>query len=111
MSHSATVIVPTVGPDRAARLLDSLSRASGTFDVIVVDNGTGRRRARSGGGESGRRPGPAAPESTSAMRARSTGRQVQAEGKALVLLNDDSVVDEQLRRADHGGAQTRGRES
>jgi N-acetylglucosaminyl-diphospho-decaprenol L-rhamnosyltransferase len=93
VSHSATVIVPTVGPERAARLLDSLSRASGTFDVIVVDNGTGAAELDRAA---------ATVEGARVLRlesnfgyARAVNRAAgAAEGEALVLLNDDSVVDE-----------------
>ena len=41
MRHSATVIVPTVTPPLAARLLGSLAGAGGAFETILVDNGTG----------------------------------------------------------------------
>jgi GT2 family glycosyltransferase len=92
LKHSATVIVPTVGPERVARLLASLSEADGDFEVIVADNGTG------------------APELEAAATALPDGRVLRlgenlgygravnraardASGEALVLLNDDSVVD------------------
>jgi N-acetylglucosaminyl-diphospho-decaprenol L-rhamnosyltransferase len=92
VSLSATVIVPTVGAERAVRLLESLAGSGGDFETIVVDNGTG------------------APELLDATRALD-GAEVMslesnlgysravnlavgsAQGEALVLLNDDSVVD------------------
>jgi GT2 family glycosyltransferase len=86
------VIVPTVTPSLAARLLGSLRDAGQDFETIVVDNGTG------------------APELERAVaeldgarvlrldRNLGYGRAVnqavgEAEGEALVLLNDDSLVD------------------
>jgi N-acetylglucosaminyl-diphospho-decaprenol L-rhamnosyltransferase len=86
------VIVPTIGPDRAARLLESLATDGGDFQTIVVDNGT------------------ASPVLDLAVD-RTEGAQVlrlesnlgysravnlaaeRAEGDALVLLNDDSLVE------------------
>src|SRR4029077_19310122 len=93
VSHSATVIVPTVGPDRAVRLLDSLARASGTFDVIVVGNGTGaaeldRAAARVDGARIMRL------ESNLGYSRAANRAAGEAKGDALVMLNDDSVVDE-----------------
>jgi GT2 family glycosyltransferase len=92
MSSSATVIVPTVSPALAARLLESLSRSGGGFETIVVDNGTGAAeldRAASG------------LEGTEVMRLETNlgyGRAInlaarRAQGRALVLLNDDSTVE------------------
>jgi GT2 family glycosyltransferase len=86
------VIVPTVTPCLAARLLDSLSTADGGFETIVVDNGTGSaelERAAAG------------LEGASVLNLEENvgyGRAVnraarRTEGEALVLLNDDSVVD------------------
>jgi N-acetylglucosaminyl-diphospho-decaprenol L-rhamnosyltransferase len=86
------VIVPTVGPARAARLLGSLADAGGSFQTIVVDNGTGS-------GELDRAA--AALDGAEVMRmesnlgySRAVNRAVRrAEGEVLALLNDDSVVD------------------
>ena len=92
MSPRATVIVPTVGPDRVRGLIDSLARAGDGFEVIVADNGTG------------------APELDEAVAALDEPRILrlesnlgysravnlaarEARGEALVLLNDDCVVD------------------
>lgn len=38
---TATVIVPTISPDRAASLLASLAQSGGEFETLIVDNGTG----------------------------------------------------------------------
>jgi GT2 family glycosyltransferase len=91
-SRTATVIVPTVSPDRAATLLASLERAGEGFETIVVDNGTGSPildRAAAG------------LESGHVLRldsnfgySRAVNEAAQhAEGDVLVLLNDDSVVE------------------
>lgn len=92
MSPSATVIVPTVTPGRAATLLRSLAAASGGFETIVVDNGTaseqlGRAVSALEGGSLvrlGSNVGYSRAVNLAARRAR---------GDALVLLNDDSVVE------------------
>ena len=71
----------------------------------MVDNGTGARRS-----SIGRRRRSTAPEvlrlerEPRAIRGRSTARRGEAEGSALVLLNDDCVVDAGLRRSDHARA-------
>jgi N-acetylglucosaminyl-diphospho-decaprenol L-rhamnosyltransferase len=86
------VIVPTVGPARAARLLSSLAAANGSFETIVVDNGTGSA-------ELGRAA--AALDGAEVMRLDSNlgySRAVnlaarRSQGEVLVLLNDDSVID------------------
>jgi GT2 family glycosyltransferase len=86
------VIVPTVTPSLVVRLLDSLSAAGDGFETIVVDNGTGSADLERAA---------AALEGASVMRLNENlgyGRAVnraarQAQGEALVLLNDDSVVD------------------
>jgi GT2 family glycosyltransferase len=89
---TASVIVPTVTPGTAARLLDSLRRAGGSFETIVVDNGTGSPElanavAGLNGGELVRLD-----ENLGYSRAvnLAAGR---AQGEVLVTLNDDSVVD------------------
>jgi N-acetylglucosaminyl-diphospho-decaprenol L-rhamnosyltransferase len=86
------VIVPTVGPERALRLLDSLGESGGEFELIVADNGTGapeleRAAARF---EQGRvlRLGSNLGYSRAVNRAAR-----EAAGQTLVLLNDDCVVD------------------
>jgi GT2 family glycosyltransferase len=86
------VIVPTVGPGRAARLLESLGRAGGGFETIVVDNGTGaeeldRVAGRLDGGRVLRLDSNVGYSRAVNIAAR------QAQSEALVLLNDDSVVD------------------
>jgi GT2 family glycosyltransferase len=86
------VIVPTVTPSLAVRLLDSLRGLGGGFETLVVDNGTGA-------GELDRAT--AELEDASVVRVEENlgyGRAVnlaarRAHGDALVLLNDDSVVD------------------
>jgi N-acetylglucosaminyl-diphospho-decaprenol L-rhamnosyltransferase len=89
----ASVIVPTISPGRAVRLLGSLGRAGSGFEVIVVDNGTGaiELERAAAGLESGRvlRLESNLGYSRAVNRAAS-----EAEGENLVLLNDDSVVDE-----------------
>jgi N-acetylglucosaminyl-diphospho-decaprenol L-rhamnosyltransferase len=86
------VIVPTVGPARAARLLDSLAAAGGDFETIVVDNGTGAEQLERAA---------ASLDGAQVLRLESNlgySRAVnlaarRAQGDALVLLNDDSVVE------------------
>lgn len=90
--NSATVIVPTVTPALATRLLASLGRSGSGFETIVVDNGTGSaelERAAAG------------LEGASVLRLeRNEGYSravnlaaAEAAGEALVLLNDDSLVE------------------
>jgi N-acetylglucosaminyl-diphospho-decaprenol L-rhamnosyltransferase len=86
------VIVPTVGPARAARLLASLADAGGSFETIVVDNGTAspeleRAAASFEGAEVMRLE-----ENLGYSRAVNLAAE-RAQGEVLVLLNDDSVVD------------------
>ena len=86
------MIVPTVGPARAVRLLESLARAGGDFETILVDNGTGaaeldRAAQRLDGAEVLRLD-----SNVGYSRAVNLAAQ-RAVGDALVLLNDDSVVD------------------
>jgi N-acetylglucosaminyl-diphospho-decaprenol L-rhamnosyltransferase len=81
-----------VGPARTARLLASLSKAEGTFETIVVDNGTGSAELQDA---------VSALDGARLLRLEANlgySRAVnlaanEAEGEALVLLNDDSVVD------------------
>jgi GT2 family glycosyltransferase len=89
---SATVIVPTVTPGRAVKLLGSLAGAGEGFETIVVDNGTGSAELEEGAAALG---------SARVLRldsnlgyARAVNRAArEARGEALVLLNDDSVVE------------------
>jgi GT2 family glycosyltransferase len=92
MSPSATVIVPTVTPTLATRLLASLARAGGSFETIVVDNGSGaaeleRATSRLDGAELLRLESNLGYSRAVNLAAR------RAQGAALVLLNDDSEVD------------------
>jgi N-acetylglucosaminyl-diphospho-decaprenol L-rhamnosyltransferase len=89
----ATVIVPTMTPDKASRLLSSLSESGGSHETMIVDNGTGSaelKRLVSGidGGELLRLP-----SNVGYSRAVNLAAHT-AQGEVLVLLNDDSVVDE-----------------
>jgi N-acetylglucosaminyl-diphospho-decaprenol L-rhamnosyltransferase len=87
------VIVPTVTPSLAARLLRSLAAGDQGFETIVVDNGTGAAALEEAA---------AGLEGASVLRLEKNAgysRAVnlaarRAQGDALVLLNDDSVVDE-----------------
>jgi N-acetylglucosaminyl-diphospho-decaprenol L-rhamnosyltransferase len=87
------VIVPTVTPSLAARLLRSLAAGDQGFETIVVDNGTGAAQLEEAA---------AGLEGASVLRLEKNAgysRAVnlaarRAQGDALVLLNDDSVVDE-----------------
>ena len=86
------MIVPTVTPPLAMRLLESLRAAAGSFETIVVDNGTGseelaRATAALPGGELVSVASNLGFGRASNLAARS------AQGRAIVLLNDDSVVE------------------
>jgi GT2 family glycosyltransferase len=89
---SATVIVPTVTPARAIKLLGSLAEAGGSFETIVADNGTGSAELEQAA---------AALDGAQVMRlesnlgySRAVNRAARrAQGDALILLNDDSVVE------------------
>jgi GT2 family glycosyltransferase len=90
MSVKATVIVPTVTPERALRLLDSLPD-SGAVETIVVDNGTSAPELDTG---------VAMLEGARVLRqdsnlgyARAVNRAARQAQKILVLLNDDCIVD------------------
>lgn len=89
----ASVIVPTISPERAVRLLGSLGRAGSGFEVIVVDNGTGAiELERAAAGLEG---GRVLRLESNLGYSRAVNRAAgEAEGDTLVLLNDDSVVDE-----------------
>jgi GT2 family glycosyltransferase len=86
------VIIPTVTPSLAVRLLDSLGGAQVEFETLVVDNGTGaveleRETAKLDGASVLRLD-----ENLGYGRAVNRAAR-QARGDVLVLLNDDSVVD------------------
>jgi GT2 family glycosyltransferase len=86
------VIIPTVTPSLAVRLLDSLGGAQVEFETLVVDNGTGaveleRETAKLDGASVLRLD-----ENLGYGRAVNRAAR-HAHGDVLVLLNDDSVVD------------------
>jgi GT2 family glycosyltransferase len=91
-NRTASVIVPTVSPDRAASLLASLGRSGKGFETIVVDNGTGAEELNRAA---------ASVEGAQVLRLDSNlgySKAVNqaaklAQGEVLVLLNDDSVVE------------------
>jgi N-acetylglucosaminyl-diphospho-decaprenol L-rhamnosyltransferase len=86
------VIVPTVSPERAARLLGSLAACGGGFETIVVDNGTGSTQLdRAAAALDGARV-LALGENQGYSRAVNRAA-AQAQGETLVLLNDDSTVE------------------
>jgi N-acetylglucosaminyl-diphospho-decaprenol L-rhamnosyltransferase len=90
--RTATVIVPTITPDRAASLLASLAQSGEGFETIVIDNGTGSAELDRAAAEV---------ECAHVLRLESNLGYSQAvnlaarraEGDALVLLNDDSIVE------------------
>jgi GT2 family glycosyltransferase/glycosyltransferase involved in cell wall biosynthesis len=89
--HSATVIVPTLGGERLARMLESLAGQSVAHQTIVVDNGSPAGAV-------------ALPESLGRAEVlrldRNAGYSAAvnlgarcADGDAVVLLNDDCIVE------------------
>lgn len=86
------MIVPTVTPPLAIGLLASLRDAGGDFETVVIDNGTGAPELERAAAEL---------EGARVLRlgenlgyARAVNRAAgDAQGEALVLLNDDSAVD------------------
>jgi N-acetylglucosaminyl-diphospho-decaprenol L-rhamnosyltransferase len=90
--RTASVIVPTVTPDRLSNLLRSLSHAGSGFETIIVDNGTGAEELTRAA---------ASIEDAQVLRLDSNlgySKAVNqaariAQGDVLVLLNDDSVVE------------------
>jgi N-acetylglucosaminyl-diphospho-decaprenol L-rhamnosyltransferase len=86
------VIVPTVSPARAETLLASLAQAGGGFETIVVDNGTGSAELASAASSLRDAEVMALPENAGYSRAVNLAAD-RAQGEALVLLNDDSVVE------------------
>jgi GT2 family glycosyltransferase len=91
MSVKATVIVPTVTPERALRLLDSLPD-SGDVETIVVDNGSGAAELDIGVAELDGARVLRQDSNLGYSRAVNLAAR-EAQGEVLVLLNDDSVVD------------------
>jgi GT2 family glycosyltransferase len=86
------VIVPTVTPSLAVAMLRSLAGAGGSFETIVIDNGTGSAELES---ETDQLDGAWVLRLDRNLGyGRAVNRAAQrAEGEALVLLNDDSAVD------------------
>jgi N-acetylglucosaminyl-diphospho-decaprenol L-rhamnosyltransferase len=91
-SGSATVIVPTTSPPRAARLLASLAVSDSGFETIVVDNGTGASELDRAGAELADHAVVRLDSNVGYSRAVNLAAR-RAAGDVLVLLNDDSVVD------------------
>ena len=90
-SHFATVIIPTVTPDRAGELLQSLKANGEGFETIVVDNGTGSAElVRAAAALDGARV--LALDSNAGYSRAVNEAACEAQGEVLVLLNDDSVV-------------------
>jgi N-acetylglucosaminyl-diphospho-decaprenol L-rhamnosyltransferase len=87
------VIVPTVTPSLAIGMLGSLREAGTGFETILIDNGTGAPELERAAAEL---------DDASVLRldqnlgyARAVNQAARrAQGEALVLLNDDSEVDE-----------------
>jgi N-acetylglucosaminyl-diphospho-decaprenol L-rhamnosyltransferase len=86
------VIVATITSSLASRLMASLSRADGEFETIVVDNGTGSAEL---GQAAENLPGARVlrMESNLGYSRAVNAAAREAEGDALVLLNDDAVVE------------------
>jgi N-acetylglucosaminyl-diphospho-decaprenol L-rhamnosyltransferase len=92
------VIVPTVGPARAARLLESLAASGDEFETIVVDNGTGAKELEEA--VSALEPSDVIRLDSNLGYARAVNLAARrARGDALVLLNDDSVIEPGYVRA------------
>ena len=91
MTH-ASVIVPTVTPAKAVRLLDSLGRCEGDLETLGVANGPGDAEL----GQAADRLGDAevvrATENLGYSRAMNLGAR-HARGEAIVLLNDDVTLE------------------
>ena len=86
------MIVPTVTPSLAVRLLDSVAGPGAGFETLVIDNGTGamelqRHTAKLDGASVLRLD-----ENLGYGRAVNLAAR-HAHGDVLVLLNDDSVVE------------------
>jgi len=87
----ATVIVPTITPGRATRLLRSLAAAGEGFETIIADNGTGSSELRRAAAELDGAQVLTLDSNLGYSKAVNRAAQ-HAQGDALVLLNDDSVV-------------------
>jgi GT2 family glycosyltransferase len=87
------VIVPTVTPSLASGMLASLWAAGSGFETIVVDNGTGAPELEQASSELGDAWVLRLDRNLGYARAVNEAAR-QAQGSALVLLNDDSEVDE-----------------
>ena len=85
------MIVPTVTPSVAVRLLASLREAGGDFETIVADNGTRAVELESAAAELDGGRVLRLEENLGYGRAVNRAAR-EAQGRALVLLNDDSVV-------------------
>jgi len=92
MGGTTTVIVPTTSPEKAARLLASLADSAGGFETIVVDNGTGDPELDRAGSMLREFTVLRLDSHLGYSRAVNLAAR-RAKGDALVLLNDDSVVD------------------
>jgi GT2 family glycosyltransferase len=92
MSASATVIVPTMGGGRAASMLDSLAASGDGLEAIVVDNGGGDPALDSAAAALGSAEVIRLDSNVGYTRAVNMAAE-RAQGDALVLLNDDCLVD------------------
>jgi N-acetylglucosaminyl-diphospho-decaprenol L-rhamnosyltransferase len=86
------VIVPTVTPSLAVRLLESLEGPGRSFETLVVDNGTGAAELELEAAKLGGASVLRLDENLGYGRAVNRAAR-DAQGDVLVLLNDDSVVD------------------
>ena len=89
---SISVVVPTLGGSRLERVLDSLAAQTADAEVIVVDDGS---TGASVAGRVGDRDGVEVMrlEVNSGFSKACNAAAARARGEALVLLNDDCVVD------------------
>jgi GT2 family glycosyltransferase len=87
------VVVPTVTPSLAVDMLGSLQGAGRDFETILIDNGTGAPELESAAAElDGARVLPL--DQNLGYGRAVNGAAREAQGDVLVLLNDDSEVDE-----------------
>jgi N-acetylglucosaminyl-diphospho-decaprenol L-rhamnosyltransferase len=89
---TASVVVPTVTPPKAVRLLDSLARCEGDFETILIDNGTGAAELERATARLDAASVVRAGENLGYSRAMNLGAR-RAQGDVLVLLNDDVTLD------------------
>ena len=87
-----TVIVPTLSAERTARLLDSLAETGRRFHTLIVDNGTDDPALRAAAGRLEGAEVIALDSNLGYSRAVNLAAE-RAEGEALILLNDDCVVE------------------